>query len=122
MPNIRIETNVAKEKIKDLPGFLKELSSALAATTGKPEQYMVVQVIPDVAMMFGGTDAPCANAFFMCIGKLGEEENKAHAAKIFPIVTAHLGVPEDRMYILFHDAKTSEVAWKATTFQSILGK
>ena len=44
MPNIRIETNVAKEKIKDLPGFLKELSSALAATTGKPEQYMVVQV------------------------------------------------------------------------------
>ena len=55
-------------------------------------------------------------------GKLGEEENKAHAAKIFPIVTAHLGVPEDRMYILFHDAKTSEVAWKATTFQAILGK
>ena len=44
MPNLRIETNVAKEKIKDLPGFLKELSSALAATTGKPEQYMVVQV------------------------------------------------------------------------------
>lgn len=93
-----------------------------------------------MAMLFGGTDEPCANAFFMCIGgsscllhfsnslklcetgKLGEEENKAHAAKIFPIVTAHLGVPEDRMYILFHDAKTSEVAWKATTFQAILGK
>ena len=55
-------------------------------------------------------------------GKLGEEENKAHAAKIFPIVTAHLGIPEDRMYILFHDAKTSEVAWKSTTFQAILGK
>ena len=55
-------------------------------------------------------------------GKLGEEENKAHAAKIFPIVTAHLGVPEDRMYILFHEAKTSEVAWKGTTFQAILGK
>ena len=91
-------------------------------------------------MLFGGTDEPCANAFFMCIGgsscllhfsnslklcetgKLGEEENKAHAAKIFPIVTAHLGVPEDRMYILFHNAKTSEVAWKATTFQAILGK
>ena len=47
MPNLRIETNVAKEKIKDLPGFLKELSSALAATTGKPEQYMVVQVAID---------------------------------------------------------------------------
>lgn len=83
---------------------------------------MVVQVIPDMPMLFGGSDAPCANAFLMCIGKLGEEENKAHAAKIFPIVTAHLGVPEDRMYILFHEAKTSEVAWKGTTFQAILGK
>ena len=49
MPNLRIETNVAKEKIKDLPGFLKELSSALAATTGKPEQYMVVQVAIDAS-------------------------------------------------------------------------
>ena len=49
MPNLRIETNVAKEKIKDLPGFLKELSSALAATTGKPEQYMVVQVFSSVS-------------------------------------------------------------------------
>ena len=49
MPNLRIETNVAKEKIKDLPGFLKELSSALAATTGKPEQYMVVQVLSSVS-------------------------------------------------------------------------
>ena len=44
MPNLRIETNVPKGNIKDLPAFLKELSSALAATTGKPEQYMVVQV------------------------------------------------------------------------------
>ena len=44
MPNLRIETNVSKSAIKDLPGFLKELSSALAATTGKPEKYMVVQV------------------------------------------------------------------------------
>ena len=55
-------------------------------------------------------------------GKLGEEENKSHAAKLFPIVTSHLGVPDDRMYILFHEAKTSEVAWKGTTFQAILGK
>ena len=51
MPNLRIETNVAKEKIKDLPGFLKELSSALAATTGKPEQYMVVQVAIDASFL-----------------------------------------------------------------------
>ena len=80
------------------------------------------QVIPDVPMLFGGTDAPCANVFMMCIGKLGEEENKEHARNLFPVLARHLGVPEDRIYILFHDAKTSEVAWKSTTFQAILGK
>jgi len=43
MPNLRIETNVPKDKI-DMKTCLTELSKALAATTGKPEQYMVVQV------------------------------------------------------------------------------
>merc|ERR1719228_1074616 len=73
-------------------------------------------------MLFGGTDAPCANAFFKCIGKLGPEENKGHAACIFPVVIKHLGISEDRMYIFFQDATTAEVAWKSTTFQAILGK
>jgi hypothetical protein len=27
-------------------------------------------------MLFGGSDAPCANAYLMSIGKLGVEENK----------------------------------------------
>ena len=43
MPNLRIETNVSKDKI-DMKACLAELSKALANTTGKPEQYMVVQV------------------------------------------------------------------------------
>ena len=43
MPNLRIETNVAKDKI-DMKACLTELSKAMASTTGKPELYMVVQV------------------------------------------------------------------------------
>ena len=137
MPNLRIETNVPKDKI-DMKVCLAELSTALANTTGKPEQYLVVQVIrvlgllvclfygcqviPDVAMVFGGSDEPCANAFFMCIGKMGAEENKVHAANLFPVISKHLGVPQDRFYILFRDAPAHEVAWKATTFKDNLGK
>lgn len=47
MPNLRVETNVPRAAI-DLPACLAELSSTLAATTGKPEQYMVVQVLPQM--------------------------------------------------------------------------
>ena len=41
MPNLRIETNVAKDKI-DMKACLTELSKSLASTTGKPDHYMVV--------------------------------------------------------------------------------
>ena len=44
MPNLRIETNVSAEDIKDLSGCLSELSKAVSESTGKPEQYVVVQV------------------------------------------------------------------------------
>jgi Macrophage migration inhibitory factor (MIF) len=33
--------------VKDLNAALKELSSAVAATTGKPESYVMVQILPD---------------------------------------------------------------------------
>ena len=41
---MRIETNVSAESIKDLSSFLSELSKAVSESTGKPEQYVVVQV------------------------------------------------------------------------------
>ena len=139
MPNLRIETNVSAEAIKDLNTCLAELSKAVSETTGKPEQYVVVQVVPGLPMIFAGSDAPCASAFFMSIGKIGPEENKvrgniffknllicfprqAHAAAVYPIVEKYLGIPGDRMYILFRDAAYHEVAWKGSTFAALFGK
>ena len=51
MPNLRVETNLTRAQISDLPACLAELSKALAATTGKPEQYMVVQVLPQLSRL-----------------------------------------------------------------------
>jgi len=122
MPNLRIETNVPADQIGDLKGCLAELSKAVAESTGKPEQYVVVQIVPGIPMMFGGSDEPCASAFFNSIGKIGPEENKAHAASIYPLVKKHLNITEDRMYILFNNAAYHDMAWKGTTFAAILGK
>ena len=83
MPNLRIETNVSAEAIKDLNTCLAELSKAVSETTGKPEQYVVVQVVPGLPMIFAGSDAPCASAFFMSIGKIGPEENKVRGNIFF---------------------------------------
>ena len=59
------------------------------------------------------------NCFF---SQIGAEENKAHAAAVYPIVNKYLGVAEDRMYILFNDASYQNMGWKGTTFAAILGK
>ena len=122
MPNLRIETNVPQESIRDLQTCLAELSKAVSESTGKPEQYIMIQIVPGLPMMFGGSDAPCASAFFSSIGKIGAEENKVHAAAVYPLVAKHLGVAEDRMYILFNNAEYHNMAWKGTTFAAILGK
>merc|ERR1712154_227482 len=119
MPNLRIETNVSLDSIEDPKAFLAKLSQAVSESTGKPEQYVMVQIVPGLPMMFGGSDAPCASAFFTSIGKIGAEENKVHAAAVYPLVAKHLGVAEDRMYILFNNAEYHNMAWKGTTFAAL---
>ena len=122
MPNLRIETNVPLESIKDLKACLAELSAAVSASTGKPEQYVMVQLVPGIPMMFAGSDAPCASGLFSSIGKIGREENIGHAAAVYPVVERHLGVPGDRMYLLFNNAEYHDMAWKGSTFAALLGK
>lgn len=61
-------------------------------------QYCTVRVVPDQLMVFGGKADACAQASLMSIGRLGVEENKAHAAAIFEAVEKLLGVPQDRYW------------------------
>ncbi|XP_042207489.1 macrophage migration inhibitory factor homolog isoform X2 [Homarus americanus] len=120
MPYLEIATNLTKEKIT--PEILTNLSKLLSAILGKAEQYCVVRVIPDQLMTFGGSSDPCATALLISLGKLGVEENKGHAAKIYEFVENSLGIPGDRMYIQFFDKPSSEIGYKGTTFHQLLGR
>ncbi|VVD05310.1 unnamed protein product [Leptidea sinapis] len=88
MPHLRIETNVPKNKIPD--DFVFKAIPLLAKSLGKPENYCVVSVIPDLPMTFGGTTDPCAIANIMSIGALGVEQNKKHAKVLFELVEKEL--------------------------------
>ena len=59
-------------------------------------QYCTVRVVPDQLMVFGGKADACAQASLMSIGKLGVEENKAHAQAIYEAVEKLLGIPPER--------------------------
>ncbi len=117
MPHLRIETNVKSSSI-NLEAALKELSAAMAETAGKPESRVVVHVVPDQAMMYGGSSDPCGNAYFACISKMGVEENKQHAAKLYPLFDKLFGIKNDRIYIFFQEAERYQIGYKGATLQS----
>jgi len=55
-----------------------------------------VTIVPDQLMSWGGNDKPCGTATLMSIGCLGREQNKKHAAVLYPILEKELGIPGDR--------------------------
>ncbi|GBP66482.1 Macrophage migration inhibitory factor [Eumeta japonica] len=97
---LRIETNVPKSKVPQ--DFVDKAIPILAKALGKPAQYCVVSVIPDLPMNFGGSSEPAAIANLMSIGSLGVEQNKKHAKVLFELVEKELGIPQDRCYCASH--------------------
>lgn len=59
----------------------------------------MVNIQTDSPLTFGGTEEPAANGTLHSIGAIGGEKNKAITKAIQEIVTAKLGVPNDRFYL-----------------------
>lgn len=118
MPILIVKTNVPKV---DFPSdFLLKMTKVLSETVGKPESVINVVVNPGMWMSFGGTEEPCGELEFISIGKLGEKENIKHSEKIMAYMNEAVGIPKDRMYIIFRDAPRSEVGFKGTTFAGLV--
>ena len=123
MPHLRIETNVRASQIGDMQKCVEDFQEEFQKIIGKPDQYVAVTIIPDVAMTMGkDSKVPTAQATLTSIGKLGVEENKKISAALFPILKTKLKVESDKCYIIFNDVNTSDVGYKGTTFHEILGK
>ncbi|XP_071790104.1 macrophage migration inhibitory factor-like [Asterias amurensis] len=116
MPLLEIRTNVKKQNI---PGdFLQTASKTFQETIDKPMQYIAVIVRPDEMMSFGGSTEPCAMVDFISAGKIGGEENKNYSKAIAALMEK-LGVPSDRMYIIFTDLARDNVGYKGSTMAAI---
>ena len=118
MPFLQIETSVPASQIP--ANAVTELIAAVSETVGKPSKFVAVSIRPDVLMGMGeDASKPCAQVTLYCIGKMGPEENVAHAKNLTPVLCKVLGLEDDRFYITFVDKPASEVAWKGTTFQAM---
>ena len=78
------------------------ISKAIAKHTGKPESYVAVSVTDNAAVIFGGSDDPCALGIMGSIGAIAKESNGAITSDVTDLLE-EFGVTESRIYINFFD-------------------
>ncbi len=114
MPLLKIQTNA--ECPEERRGeMLKQISASVADMLGKPERYVMVslEIIPH--MLFAGEETPLAYLELKSIGLPGDR-TRAFADSLCTLVSDHLGVAPDRVYIEFSDAARHMWGWNGGTF------
>ncbi len=114
MPYLKIQTNV-KLADGDVDGLLKAASKAVADKLGKPERYVMVAVEGERPMVFAGQAAPTAYLELKSIG-LPEDLTSDLSSVLCALMESALGIPEDRVYIEFANARGALWGWNGGTF------
>ena len=114
MPLLKLETTVPvpEEKGKLL---LAALSKAVAATIGKPEQYVMITVSHS-AMLMSGKAGDAAFVDIRSIGGLNGETNRKLSRQICNLLKDSLGIAPDRVYLNFSDVEAGNWGWNENTF------
>ena len=96
--------------------LLVGLSALLAREIGKPESYVMTNLIPRCEMTFGGTFEPACYVEIKNIGKFKPEQTQRMSAKLCETLHGSLGVSQARIYLEFSDATGYLWGHDGTTF------
>jgi phenylpyruvate tautomerase PptA (4-oxalocrotonate tautomerase family) len=116
MPLIKVQTSVTAPDPTTVEGLLKILSAKLAKHLGKPESYVMTAFEPEAAMTFAGTVEPVCYVEVKSIGNMSPSLTKAMSQDFCQTLNEKLGVPINRIYIEFADAKGAMWGWNSSTF------
>ncbi|MBD2693606.1 phenylpyruvate tautomerase MIF-related protein [Anabaena catenula] len=116
MPLIKVQTSVAAPEATVIQSMLKSLSAKLAQHTGKPESYVMTAFEPAIPMTFGGTTDPVCYIEIKSVGTMKPEQTAAMSQDFCQQINQILGIPKNRIYIEFADAKGAMWGWNSTTF------
>jgi phenylpyruvate tautomerase len=116
MPLIKVQTSINPANQAATNALLKQLSASLAKHTGKPESYVMTVLEPGIAMTFGGTSDPVCYVEIKSVGTMSAAQTRSMSQDFCDQLSQGLGVPANRIYIEFADAKGSMWGWNGTTF------
>jgi phenylpyruvate tautomerase PptA (4-oxalocrotonate tautomerase family) len=116
MPLIKVKSSVTISDESLINELLTTLSAKLAKHLGKPESYVMTAFEPGMKMTFAGTFEPVCYVEVKSIGTMNHSQTKSMSQDFCQEIKAKLGVPINRIYIEFADAKGSMWGWNGTTF------
>jgi phenylpyruvate tautomerase PptA (4-oxalocrotonate tautomerase family) len=116
MPLIKVQTSVTPTDPSQVDGLLKNLSQSLAKHTGKPESYVMTAFEPTTQMTFAGTFDPVCYVEVKSVGSMSSVQTRAMSQDFCTQISQSLGVPGNRIYIEFADAKGAMWGWNGSTF------
>lgn len=116
MPLIKVLTSIAMPAQSEVEALLKQLSSSLATHTHKPEAYVMTTFEPGARMTFGGSADPACYIEVKSVGTMSAAQTQAMSQDFCQQINQAIGVPIDRVYIEFADAKGYMWGWNGSTF------
>ncbi|MBF2080511.1 MAG: hypothetical protein IGR76_18835 [Synechococcales cyanobacterium T60_A2020_003] len=116
MPLIKVQSSVTAPDAAAVTSMLKTLSASLAKHLGKPESYVMTAFEPGVAMTFAGTTDPVCYVEIKSVGQMSSAQTKAMSQDFCDQLSKALGVPTNRIYIEFADARGAMWGWNGSTF------
>lgn len=112
MPLLQISTNTP---IEDCQAITELASKLTADMLGKPESYVMVKIIPEQALIFGGTNEPAAHVKLKSLG-LPEDNTADFSARICSFIETELNIQSARIYIEFSNPERHMWGWDSRTF------
>ncbi|MBD2361716.1 phenylpyruvate tautomerase MIF-related protein [Anabaena sp. UHCC 0399] len=116
MPLIKVQTSASAPEKAEVEAMLKSLSAKLAKHLGKPESYVMTAFEAGISMTFAGTTEPVCYVEIKSIGTMKPNQTEAMSQDFCQQINQTLGVPQNRIYIDFADAKGSMWGWNGSTF------
>jgi phenylpyruvate tautomerase len=114
MPLLKLETTVTLSEDKR-KALLASLSKAVAATIGKPEQYVMV-IASQAAVLMSGKPGDAAFVDIRSIGGLSGDVNGKLSQQICKLLNESLAIAQDRIYLNFTDVDAGNWGWNGSTF------
>nr|VFJ61572.1 MAG: Phenylpyruvate tautomerase PptA, 4-oxalocrotonate tautomerase family [Candidatus Kentron sp. DK] len=114
MPYLNIQTNVTVDAARE-KAILTGISTTAAEKMGKPVRYVMATMETGRAMVLGGDDSPLAFVDLKGIG-LTESGAAELSRTLCQSLSSELGIPPDRVYIVFSDIPRAMWGWNNGTF------